>query len=107
MRGLYGHHGYPPVVSPGASPQIDASFPADITGESLARAAVYIRSAFEDAGLYVKEQAYQYCGQRVLNGATAYSGRSSWKWSATLLPASTTHLWFAGPVTRPEATSSA
>jgi len=55
-------------------------------GDSLARAAVYIRSAFEDGGLYVTEQAYQYqayqyYGQRVVNviatppattGASAY-----------------------------------
>ena len=50
-------------------------------GDSLARAAAYIQSVFEDAGLYVTEQAYQYCGQRVLNliatppattGASAY-----------------------------------
>ena len=50
-------------------------------GDSLARAAAYIQSVFKDAGLYVTEQAYQYCGQRVLNliatppattGASAY-----------------------------------
>lgn len=37
------------------------------TGDSLARAADYIQSAFEDAGLSVTEQPYQYYGQRVVN----------------------------------------
>jgi Zn-dependent M28 family amino/carboxypeptidase len=50
-------------------------------GDSLARAAAYIQSAFENAGLSVREQPYQYHGQRVVNllatapattGATAY-----------------------------------
>jgi Zn-dependent M28 family amino/carboxypeptidase len=50
-------------------------------GDSLARAAVYIQSVFEDAGLCVTEQVYQYCGRRVANvmatlpattGASAY-----------------------------------
>jgi Peptidase family M28 len=36
-------------------------------GDSLARAAAYIQSVFEDGGLCVTEQAYQYCGQRVVN----------------------------------------
>ena len=50
-------------------------------GDSLARAAAYIQSIFEDARLCVTEQAYQYYGQRVTNvigtppattGASAY-----------------------------------
>jgi len=36
-------------------------------GDSLARAAAYIRSAFENAGLSVTEQPYQYHDQRVVN----------------------------------------
>jgi hypothetical protein len=49
--------------------------------DSLVRAANYIHSVFEDAGLFVREQDYQYCGQRVTNllatvsakaGASAY-----------------------------------
>ena len=36
-------------------------------GDSLARAAAYIQSAFENAGLSVREQPYQYHGQRVVN----------------------------------------
>jgi Peptidase family M28 len=51
------------------------------TGDSLVRAAAYIQSAFEDAGLSVTEQSYEYHGQRVANllaaaptttGASAY-----------------------------------
>lgn len=50
-------------------------------GDSLARAASYIQSALEDAGLCVIEQSYQYHSQRVVNvlataptttGASAY-----------------------------------
>jgi Zn-dependent M28 family amino/carboxypeptidase len=37
------------------------------TGDSLARAAGYIQSVLEDAGLCVTEQAYQYYGQHVVN----------------------------------------
>jgi Zn-dependent M28 family amino/carboxypeptidase len=36
-------------------------------GDSLARAAAYIHSVFEDGGLCVTEQAYRYYGQRVVN----------------------------------------
>lgn len=51
------------------------------TGDSLVRAAAYIQSAFEDAGLSVTEQSYEYYGHRVANllataptttGASAY-----------------------------------
>jgi Peptidase family M28 len=51
------------------------------TGDSLVRAAAYIQSAFEDAGLSVTGQFYEYHGQRVANllatapttaGASAY-----------------------------------
>ena len=50
-------------------------------GDSLSRAAAYVRSTLEDAGLCVTEQAYQYHSQRVVNllataptttGASAY-----------------------------------
>jgi Zn-dependent M28 family amino/carboxypeptidase len=50
-------------------------------GDGLTRAAAYIQSAFEDAGLSVTEQPYEYYGQRVVNllatipittGASAY-----------------------------------
>jgi hypothetical protein len=37
------------------------------TPDSLVRAANYIRSVFEDAGLSVREQNYEYCDQRVTN----------------------------------------
>ena len=52
-----------------------------LNSSSLSRAAKYIRSMFEDAGLSVKEQGYQYHSQRVTNvlamhhssaGAAAY-----------------------------------
>ena len=36
-------------------------------GDSLERAAAYIQSAFEEMGLSVTEQPYQYYGQRVVN----------------------------------------
>jgi Zn-dependent M28 family amino/carboxypeptidase len=37
------------------------------SGDSLERAAVYIQSAFQEMGLSVIEQPYQYYGQRVVN----------------------------------------
>src|ERR1700675_129022 len=49
--------------------------------DSLVRAGNYIHSVFEDAGLAVREQNYEYCDQRVTNllatdpataGASAY-----------------------------------
>ena len=52
-----------------------------LNGDSLVRAANYIRSVFEEAGLSVREQDYQYYDQRVTNvlataptaaGASAY-----------------------------------
>ena len=52
-----------------------------VVGDSLARAAAYIQSTLEDAGLRVTEQSYQYHSQRVANllamaptttGASAY-----------------------------------
>jgi peptidase M28-like protein len=52
-----------------------------LNGDSLVRAAKYIRSVFEEAGLPVREQDYQYYDQRVTNvlathptaaGASAY-----------------------------------
>jgi hypothetical protein len=52
-----------------------------LSGDSLVRAADYIHSVFEDAGLSVREQDYQYYDQRVTNvlatqstatGASAY-----------------------------------
>ena len=38
-----------------------------LNGDSLVRAAEYIHSVFEDAGLSVREQNYQYYDQRVTN----------------------------------------
>jgi hypothetical protein len=52
-----------------------------INSNSLVRAANYIHSVFEEAGLSVREQDYAYCDQRVTNvlatapiasGASAY-----------------------------------
>jgi acetylornithine deacetylase/succinyl-diaminopimelate desuccinylase-like protein len=52
-----------------------------LNGDSLVRAANYIHSVFEEAGLTVREQNYQYYDQRVSNvlatapkvaGASAY-----------------------------------
>ena len=37
------------------------------SGDSLVRAAKYIRSVFEEAGLLVREQDYQYYDKRVTN----------------------------------------
>src|SRR4029450_11864094 len=45
--------------------EIGPRTPAD--PNSLVRAANYIHSVFEDAGLSVREQDYQYCDQRVTN----------------------------------------
>lgn len=38
-----------------------------LDGDSLDRAAAYIRSSFEEMGLSVSEQSYDYCGKRVAN----------------------------------------
>ena len=45
-------------------------------GDGLDRAAAYIRSAFEEAGLSVTEQAYDYHGRRVANLIATLPGRS-------------------------------
>jgi hypothetical protein len=45
-------------------------------GDSLDRAAAYIRSAFEEAEFAVTEQAYDYGGRRVANLIAAPSGQS-------------------------------
>ena len=46
-------------------------------GDSLTRAAGYIREVFEGAGLEVTEQAYEYCGRRVANLIAAPSATSA------------------------------
>ena len=43
-------------------------------GDGLGRAARYIRGAFEDAGLDVTEQSYDYLGQTVCNVIAAPTG---------------------------------
>jgi Zn-dependent M28 family amino/carboxypeptidase len=48
-----------------------------LLGDSLPRAAQYIRDVFEDAGLEVAEQAYNYNGQRVANLIAMSPGTSS------------------------------
>jgi Zn-dependent M28 family amino/carboxypeptidase len=48
-----------------------------LLGDSLPRAARYIRGVFEDAGLEVAEQAYNYNGQRVANLIAMSPGTSS------------------------------
>jgi hypothetical protein len=60
---------------------VDIGPPTPLNGASLSRAAKYIRSVFEDAGLSTREEDYQYHRQRVMNvlathpsntGAAAY-----------------------------------
>jgi hypothetical protein len=45
-------------------------------GDSLARAAAYIRAAFEEAGLPATEQAYDYQGRRVANLIATLPGQA-------------------------------
>ena len=50
-----------------------------LNGHSLVRAASYIHSVFDQAGLFVREQNYQYYDQRVTNVLASHSRLSSSK----------------------------